>query len=715
MRHPLSLLPALLAVAATVVGLPGGAPAATAASAPPASAGEHGGPLEVSIEALTPSSIPARGRVRMRGTVTNASDERWRAINVHAFVSAVPLTTAPEVAEAVQAPVDADVGARITTPGTFDSVGSLDPGESTTFTVTLRRDQLPVSEPGVYWFGAHALGNTDDVRDGVADGRARTFLPLVPTTGRPVEAALVLPLRRSVRHLPSGRVRGVARWADDLAAGGRLDVMVEVAEAADAPLTWLVDPAVPDAAARLVAGNPPRSLADTIQPEAPDEEPEESPDPDEEPTGSGTAEPVDGDVQPVEPVEPVEGDETAETAASWLDRLRGELARGDVLALPYGDLDLAAAAQHDPATYGRARRSSGGVLGRWDLLTSPGAGATSGYASPDELTLLDGDETVVLADHALPPERRPLAAARVGGRRVLFASSATAAGGPGPEPRLGDIALRQRILADAAVRLLSHDREPLVVALPLRFRPTSPTRFWTGLQPGWLDLVPLGQLREGPTLAADELLYPEEEEQRVLDEGAFDAAAALVEAGRTLEALLSNNDQLGDQVLDEALTSLSVTHRGQPLQARADVNRATAWIRARLDAVRITAPKGVTLSSASGSFAATVTNRLPHRVTVSVSAEGQGDVSVAAPAPLELAPRGRQTIVLEATAASPGVHYVQLRVTDGEGTPLGVGQRVPIRSAQVSEAIWLVLGVGVGLLFLAIAVRVVRRVRSERA
>ena len=34
-------------------------------------------------------------------------------------------------------------------------------------------------EPGVYWIGVHALGSNADGRDLVADGRARTFIPLV--------------------------------------------------------------------------------------------------------------------------------------------------------------------------------------------------------------------------------------------------------------------------------------------------------------------------------------------------------------------------------------------------------------------------------------------------------------------------------------------------------------------------------------------------------
>ena len=54
------------------------------------------------------------------------------------------------------------------------------PDETASFSLELKRSQIPVSAAGVYWFGAHALGNTTDARDGVADGRARTLLPLVP-------------------------------------------------------------------------------------------------------------------------------------------------------------------------------------------------------------------------------------------------------------------------------------------------------------------------------------------------------------------------------------------------------------------------------------------------------------------------------------------------------------------------------------------------------
>ena len=140
-----------------------------------------------------------------------------------------------------------------------------------------------------------------------------------------------------------------------------------------------------------------------------------------------------------------------------------------------------------------------------------------------------------------------------------------------------------------------------------------------------------------------------------------------------------------------------------------------AWIGRRLERVRIRAPRGVTLSSASGTFSATVTNRLDQAVTVWLRTDSLGDVEVEPSEAIELAAGSRQTILLDADTTSPGVQYARVVVTDEDGTPLGAAQRVAIRSAQVSGVIWLILGVGVGLLFLAIAIRLVRRIRSERA
>jgi hypothetical protein len=129
--------------------------------------------------------------------------------------------------------------------------------------------------------------------------------------------------------------------------------------------------------------------------------------------------------------------------------------------------------------------------------------------------------------------------------------------------------------------------------------------------------------------------------------------------------------------------------------------------------VEIGAPPGVTLSSATGDFVATVTNRLDQPVTISILARSDSGITITPPEPVEMAPKSRTSVLLQARTSEAAVHNVTLLLTDAEGTPLGSSDRLPIRSAQVSNVIWVILGAGVLLLFIAILVRLVRRIRGR--
>ena len=698
MLRPLSLLPALVAVAAAT---------ATALAVPAAAAPEvaNDDPLRVTIDRLTPGEIPERGPVRMQGTVTNVSEERWRAVNVHAFVGYGPMTTSVELAQAREVPAQAEVGTRILLPGTFDSIGGLEPGETATYEVELKRSQIPAEEPGVYWFGAHALGNTTEVRDDIADGRARTFLPLLPPETRAsVDTSLVIPLRREIQHTRTGRLTGEADWAGDLGAGGSLRELVDLGTAArNRPVTWLIDPALPDAVQALVDGNRPRSLADSSESGDPDEAP--SPDTSGGPSASSSASPQDPPRAPGAAAAPGE---------EWLSRLDEALDNGRVLALPYGDVDVSAAHDHGPALLRTARLRAGDQLDLLDVSTSPAVAPTTGYLSTEALTALPGGTTTLLTDRMLPPGT-PDQPMDVQGQRVLFASTAVAEGGPGPDDPLGTVAVRQRILAEAAVRLVDEARTPLVVVLPQTWTPDRPQAFWRGLGVPWLSLTDPTTVVSDDEIAADELDYPPEQRAAELPAANFTTAQELAEAGQVLANVLTNNDEIDQQVTDEVLASLSYGSRRNAEEVRERAEQSLRWLERRSRAVRVDAPPGVTLSSAAGRFAATLTNRLDHPVTISLKAVTDASLSVDTPATIDLPPRGSQSVLLDARAGTPGVHYVRLVVTDDTGSPLGSSATLPVRSAQVSQVIWLILGVGVGLLFLAIAVRLVRRIRSERA
>ena len=722
MLRPPSLLPALAATALAMAGgLVGAAPAqaglapGTVAHGHPAAVRLHqrtapgtpdATPLSVTLDQLTPSYVPRRGPVRVNGSITNEDDEPWTAINIHAFISAAPITSSAAFAQAARLAPDEPVGERITAPGTFDTLASLAPGETAQFSLTVPRSALGVSAAGAYWFGVHALGQSPEGRDAIADGRARTFLPLVPRSRRSVATALVVPLRQRISYAADGRLAGLEAWSELLAPGGRLRSLVDFgASAGSRPLTWLLDPALTDAVRTLTLGNPPRSLA----PAPASAPPSGSPSPDgttsPEPAPSPTGDPSEEDPDLAA---------AAEAGTAWLDRLHEALGTGEILALPYGDVDVAAAAARDASIYEQARRRSGNVLAPWGLPTTPAVAAPDGYLNESGVGVVEPGTTVLVSDRMFPGSAP--AVARMAGARLVTTSTDTAAGGPGPDDPLAPVALRQRIVSEAALRLLAPGHRPLVVVLPQNWAPTATTGFFEGLDTGWLHLTTVADVagHAGRALPADSLKYPPAQARHELDGANFTSAAALIAAGKTLQNVLSGNTTVDSLVADQALTSTSYANRPHPDAARTEADRSRLWIEKQLRSIQVTAPRAVTLSSASGRFAATLTNDLDQTVTVSLEAQVERGLRVSVPESIEIGPHGRTTVLLNASARSLGVHNLTLVVTDGDGTPLGSSDSVPIRSAQVSDVIWVILGTGVALLFGAIAVRLVRRVRAAR-
>lgn len=706
-------------------------------------------PLTLTIDTLTPGSIPARGRVRVAGTVTNADSVVWRTVNVYSFISEEPMRRIGQLAEAVTVEESASVGERIIDVGNFATIDSLEPGETTAFTFTVGVDLLEADAAGVYWFGVHALGQRgDEGRDEafVADGRARTFLPRVPDRREGQEPVAVgIPLRGNLEYADDGSLDDLERWIATLGLGGRLRSLVELGgSAGDRTVTWVVDPALLDAVRQLAAGNPPRSLEPTLQEGEEDGEPV-APPPGEDESGSPGA--VESPAVPSatpsddaseEPVDPPEQDpteqelsedldpqtrEAAEAARAWLARLDLALDDGDeVLVLPYGDLDVSAAARQDPGTdgpgaYARAAGRATGPLPGLGLTGTPAVAPPSGYLSPDVLDTLGEDVVVLVGEQALD---RPPAVADIEGRRLVVTSTAAAAGGPAPGDPRGTVALRQRILAEAAVRFLGSEQPPLVVLLPPNWIPSGGGSFFAGMDLDWLDLTSVTDAADGVAAqprTADEIIYPERQVAYELDAANFAAADALRLAGETLQSLLTLNNVVGGTVTDQSLAMLSYAARTRPDSTRAAADRSRRWIEARLEKVQVTTPQGgVTLSSINGSFPATIRNDLDQPVTVSLAAQGsdRDELEIDTVGPRDLAPGGRENLLLDARTDTPGVHEVTIMVTDKTGRPLGGSDELSVRSARVSNVIWLFLAAGGGLLFGTIAFRLVRRVRAAR-
>ncbi len=160
-----------------------------------------------------------------------------------------------------------------------------------------------------------------------------------------------------------------------------------------------------------------------------------------------------------------------------------------------------------------------------------------------------------------------------------------AEGGPGPDDPLGTVAVRQRILAEAAVRLVDEPRTPLVVVLPQTWTPDRPRAFWRGLGVPWLSLTDPTTLVPDEQIAAEELDYPPEQRAAELPAANFTTAQQLVEAGQVLANVLTNNDEIDQQVTDEVLASLSYGSRRNAERGPA-AGRAVAAVAGAADPAR---------------------------------------------------------------------------------------------------------------------------------
>jgi hypothetical protein len=693
----------------TLAGLPTlAAPATTEDEATAGAAGTD--PLEVHLTSISPV-IPRSGDVEISGTVTNTTDADYTRINLHAFASSSPISDAHSLAASATIPPEQFVGERITTPGTFDTVDILAPGETSGFSLSIPVDDLGIAgTPGVYWIGVHALGDSTTPRDFSADGRARTFIPVLPTGRKHLEAAIVLPVRRAIAYAPDGSLRQPAQWARSLREGGRLHTLLKVAESpGGTTVTWLVDPAVLDALARLAAGNPPRSIAP--DPRVPGQEPT---DPAAEP-GSGLLPPTDGAASDEAPA--LDDEFLARAAASWLERFTASTVERHVLALPYGDLDVSAAMRHDPQRFEQARARSNEVMVALGIPSVPALSPDNDVVTPEVLEAAPDETTVLLGDTAFaaPPDA-PNSVVRTLGNKIVVTSSGAQMGGPAPTDAHDPLAMRQRLLSEAALRLLEGSRAPVVLTLPPDWHPDDATDLFSAFSEDWLDSVSVPDVAARPAVGQPRaaLAYTDEDVDAELGAGNFTTARNLTDSATLLEQVLTLQTTIESQILDEALTTLSQARRTRPAFAMRTAAAAHGELTDLMGSVRVETATSVTLSSDSGPVGASVVNGLDQPVTVKVAAITDDDLEIRGNAERQLAPQARGSIRFDAVARRPGMHEIELQVTAPDGTPLGASARLPVRATQVSVLIWIVMATGAGLLFSAIGVRLWRRMRARR-
>jgi hypothetical protein len=696
-------------------------------------------PLRVVIDQVTPSTVPERGPVTVSGRIRNLSPATWTDLKVYLLTSQTPITTTEELAAAVQSDPRTEISAqgRIIDAGLYRDVKDLEPGEGTPFRLTLPPDQLGIpDEQGVYWLGVQVLGTEDGVRLDGADGRARTFLPLVDKDVEPVRIAMAMQLRNHTVRDPEGRLRQLARWQRILRADGRLGRLVRLTGSAHRfPVAWVVDPAVIGAARSLAAGNPPISLQPATEQGSGDAaSPSASPDGQEsaqEGEGGGQTQ-TDGQTGPT--------GRTGEAAAQrWLSRFAATATGRPLLALPYGDADVSALIDMTSAggetLLDRAYAASDAILQSLSLSAPAAVAPPDGLLSPQALQGLDPGTTAVLSRDALPAARRRDATLTLPrGGRVLVARTGDDVLGPSPGATSSALEVRQRLLAEAAVHALSRAHDvPLVWFLPARWDPGPQwraARFFRGLRVDWTRPVPLRQVLSGPRPSApvasaaaepqgldpDDVHYPEESRDAQLGFTLVSRAQNLVDRAELLEDVLADETTVAEDVVGQALLAPSLWSRPHPGRAARRVQEVTGRVEGWLDAITVRAPSFVTMSDETGTFQVTLVNGLDVPVEVGLDAGvARGALSLRTPGPIRLAPQSRGAVRIEAHATDIGIHLVTLEPVSPHGVTLGDTATLSIRSSRVGFILWVVMGVTGAVLFVVVVVRIWRRVRQRRA
>ena len=474
-------------------------------------------------------------------------------------------------------------------------------------------------------------------------------------------------------------------------------------------VTWLIDPSVLEAVRRIAAGNPPRDLGPVSdESESPSESPEESPSDGATAGGDGSA--------------GVPRDDDARLASEWLDRVVALTGDDAVLGLPYGDVDMAAANDLDPQVAVRGLAMSASSFQELGIDAVPTVAPPSGYLNAISVAGLDNDVTILASDAVLASPPGELTenpgAVTVNDHTVHLYDASASLGGPGPNNRFADLAVRQRLVSEAALRSINHSTDPLVVSMPADWNP-GPARAGLFDDPDllWLSLVPLPSLAQvnPPLVAADDLVYPERQITAELDGGNFDAAVRLLRAGATLQSVLTENSTVEREVAAQALTTTSYFMRADPTQAGVDAAEARRTIQRLFKRIQISAPPYVTLSSNSGRFRVDVENNLEQPVSVKLKSLVDDELKIEGPSRIAVEGNRISSVFLQVRSTRLGVHQVTLVLTDEQGTRLGPAADLPIRSSQSGRVIWVIIAVGAALLFGAIALRLFRRFTGTKA
>ncbi|WP_407566236.1 DUF6049 family protein [Streptomyces sp. 184] len=687
------LLTALLLVALLLPAALVQLPAAGEARAQPSGSRS----VSVSVDYLNPS-VPSGGDdLTVSGKVTNKTEAKITDPHVSLRLSG-PLTSRSEVSQATERTgwISEYDGAEIGGPGT-EELRSLAPGMSREFSMTIPVDRLPLDAPGVYQLAVSLSGTSADAGYEQVLGIEHTFLPWQPDNlSTKTRLTFVWPLIATPRLTARTEPDDVQTplFAGDglleqMEPGGRLQQMVALGE--ELPVTWVVDPELLAAASAMT-----------------------------EPYNVLTE---DGETVP---------GKGQETARQWLGDLQNAVKGREVVALPFGDPDLASIAHRgrkvsgtldqlgDATTLARTTVESVLHLEPETDLAWPAEGAVDrriagvAGAAGAQWLLARSDSMTESGLSYTPTAARPIG----GGQTALVADAQLSRAFEGDMSRAETFSLAvQEFLAQTLVTTLQQpNMQRSIVVAPQR-TPTLGQAQAMAEALGDLDtstwMTPLN-LSSAAVEPADPAAnrtvpgtgaYPKKLRKQEIPRRAFDRILATRQQLDNFSDILDRSRRVIVPFGNALLREMSTQWRGRKAEAEAFRLEVQEYLQDLTSQVQLIDKSDLTLSGNSGTIPVTVQNNLVQnvrglelRLTSGVPSRLRIEQERQ---PIEVAGGHSTSVKFEASARASGPVKITAQLFTADGKPFGEAKTFQVEVTSITSTVLLVIGAGILLLVLA--------------
>ncbi|QTD99631.1 DUF6049 family protein [Streptomyces cyanogenus] len=659
--------------------------------------------VSVSLDSLSPSAPTDGDTLTVSGTVTNNGKQTVTHAHVGLRVGP-PLTTRSAIDSVARHP-DETQGSTGTDVGDKyeENFAKLAPGVAEHFSISVPVDKLDLGEDGVYEFGVALSGQTSAQPWDQVLGIQRTFLPWQPSDAdTKTRTTFLWPLISTV-HMTAKTGAGELQTpefldddlAKELAPGGRLARMVELGK--DLDVAWVIDPDLLASVDAMAAGN--------YRLQGPD----------------GTSTPGSREHQAV--------------AKQWLAALQKAVAGKEVVALPFGDPDLASLAHRGTSVTGSLSHLKDATdVAATTVKTVLHVTASTDFAWPVDgavdpsimkvATSAGADRVIARSDSLqetaglpyTPSAARPVG----GGTTAVVADARLSTAFDDDLTKAGSATLAvQQFLAQSLELNTQTDKQRSIVVAPQRMPTASQAQAMAAavkaLQGGtWSqpqNLTAAAKDKPDPsatTRIPSSSAYPSSLRRQELPRTAFEQIARTQDKLDRFRVVLSNQSRVVTPFGMAINREMSTSWRGWSDEAESYRDGVEAWVDDLAEQVKLIDKSETKLSGRSATIPVTVQNNLVQpvghlvlRLTSTMPTRLKIGGKAYDEQPVEISGGHSQSVKFTTSANANGRVTVLAQLYTQDGRPYGDAVSFDVKVTEVTPTVMLVIGGGVLLLVLA--------------